>query len=119
MRAPSRNCGSAACTSASGATTFDLVDASQLGERIARELRLGARPEDGGVVDEQVDRVTGGPDEAAAVPVVADVARERDDLGQLRERLRGAAELLRPAGVDHQPPAVGGERAGEGEAEAP
>ena len=62
--------------------------------------------------------LAGGVDERSAVPVVGDVARERDDLGELTELARGALELGAAAGVDHERPVALGERAREGEAEA-
>ena len=96
----------------------DPVDALEHVERVAAERRLRARAEQAGVVDEQVDLLAGGLDERAAVPVVGDVARERDDLGDRAELAGGALEVGGAAGVEHERPAALGERAGEREAEA-
>ena len=63
--------------------------------------------------------LAGGVDERSAVPVVGDVARERDDFGELAELARGPLELGGAAGVDHERPLPLGERAGQREAEAP
>ena len=83
----------------------DPVDALEHVKRIAAERRLGARPEHRRVVDEQVDVLAGGVDERSPVPVVGDVALERDDFGELPELARGPLELRAAAGVDHKCPA--------------
>ena len=91
------------------------VDPLELVERIVRQLRLRARAEDARVVHEQVEaagRLRCG-DERAAVPVVGDVARH-DDGAEVGGR---ALEVVGAACVEHERPAIGGEGAGESEAE--
>jgi hypothetical protein len=91
------------------------VDALELGERVARQRRLRARPEHARVVDEQVDAVARLDHQRLAMPVVGDVAGQRDDPVQVRRR----PFQRRPvAGVDDEPPAGGGERARQRQPEA-
>ena len=57
--------------------------------------------------------------QAAAVPRVADVAGDRDDVGAVPQRRDGVLEGGAVAGVDDEPPAAVGQGVGEGEAETP
>ena len=93
----------------------DLVDPSERRERIVGERRLRARPEDAGVVDEQVDARAGGGDERQPVLGVGDVAGNRDDTGEAGD---GVLECLGASGVDDEPPATLREGVSEGAAEA-
>ena len=93
----------------------DLVDATQLVERVLPEQRQRRGAEHAGVVDEEVDRVPGSLDEAAPVLGVGDVAGERDDAVEPAD---SALERISVARVDDEAPAPLGQGAREREPEA-
>ena len=93
----------------------DAVDLLEHVERVVGERRLRARPEQRGVVDEQVELASRGLDERVAVARIGDVAGDGGGPGELRG---GGLERPRLAGVDHEPPAALGEGPREREPEA-
>jgi hypothetical protein len=95
----------------------DRVHALEHVERVVGECGLRARAEDARVVHEQVD-LAGGRDQLAAVRVVGDVARDRDDVGSLRELRARRIERVRLTRVDDEPPPEARELARESEPQA-
>ena len=63
------------------------VDALEHVERVLRERRLRARPEQARVVDEQVEPPGGGSDERAPMARVGDVAGDRRHVGHILAKL--------------------------------
>ena len=95
----------------------DGEDVLERRERVVGERGQRRRAERARVVDEQVERLARGFDEPRAVLGVGDVAGDRDDVRGGGELRAGRFELVRAAGVEDEPPAALGERAGELEAE--
>ena len=86
-------------------------------QRVAAERWLRTRPEQAGVVDQQIDLVTGGVDERAAVPVVGHVAGDGDDFCDRAQLPGSALEVGAATGVEHERPAALGQGTRESEAE--
>ena len=70
----------------------------QVGERVLGERGQRARPEDAGVVDEQVEAAGDGGGERRAVVVVDDVTGDRGDGGGVGEAGDGGGEARRRRG---------------------
>ena len=93
-----------------------LVDAAQDVERVVAQRRLRARPEQAGVVEQEVQapEPRDGCDKGGPVVWVADVARQDD-----RTEVGGGGNELLPAPrVEDEGPAASGEHASGGQAEA-
>jgi hypothetical protein len=104
-----------------GREDVDGVDLPQLLQRVVGQRGLGAGPEQAGVVDGDVEATGGGRrlGQGEAVFLAGHVAGPGDDGGELAQLGRHGLEGGRVTAVDDEVPPVGGQAAGQGEAQAP